>query len=89
MQEGQSPPPATAPARKSGRLGVAEARIEAALDRLDAALDGCARALAQQDANSGLVTRLQANNAALQQARAEISGRLDAAIERLHRVLAH
>lgn len=89
MQEGQSPPPATALGRKSGRLGTAEVRIEAALDRLDAALDGCVRALARQDENSGLVTRLQVNNAALQQTRAEISGRLDAAIERLHRVLAH
>ena len=63
--------------------------MEAALDRLDAALEGCLRALAARVETSDAVTHLQADNAALRHTRAEISGRLDAAIERLHRVLAH
>ena len=82
LKEAQSQPQGPAPVRKSGRLGAAEARIEAALDRLDAALGTQAEDL-------GSVTRLQEENAALRQTRAEVSGRLDAAIERLRRVLAH
>jgi hypothetical protein len=35
------------------------------------------------------VTRLQEENAALRQTRADVSERLDAAVERLRRVLAH
>ena len=80
MQEGQSSPPAPAATRKSGRLGAAEARIEAALNRLDAALDGCVGALARRDETSGLVTRLQESNAALQQAHDSLSARLERAL---------
>lgn len=82
MKETQSHPHGSAPARKSGRLGAAEARLEAALDRLDAAL-------ATQAEDAAGTTRLQEENAALRQSRADVSARLDAAVERLRRVLAH
>ncbi|MSO84966.1 MAG: hypothetical protein EXR02_00285 [Rhodospirillales bacterium] len=71
-----------APARKSGRLGAAEDRLDAALDRLDAAL-------AERTGDPGSVTRLQEENAALRQIRDGVSERLDAAVERLRRALAH
>ncbi|MEK7245018.1 MAG: hypothetical protein AAB223_03265 [Pseudomonadota bacterium] len=89
LSSGRPAPPATTPAWKSSRLGAAEARIEAALDRLDAALDGCERALVARAGDPGLVARLEKENTALQQTRADVSGRLDAAVERLRRALAH
>ena len=63
--------------------------MEAALDRLGAALEGSLRALAAKDDRAGVAAALEAENVALRQTRMEVSGRLDAAIERLHRVLAH
>ncbi len=89
MRETQSQLPGSTPARKSGRLGAAEARLEAALDRLDAALGECARILADRAEGTAGMTRLQEENAALQQTRDDVSARLDAAVERLRRVLAH
>lgn len=93
MKEVQSQPQAPSPAWKTGRLGAAEARLEAALDRLGSALDGCVRTLGTQAEDSGLmtgrITRLQEENAALRSTRDDVSGRLNAAIERLRRVLAH
>lgn len=80
-------------ARKPGRLGTAEARLDAALGRLETAFDGLGRALAAQaeerDGGRETVSRMREENAALQQIRADVSGRLDAAVERLRRVLAH
>lgn len=93
MTDNQSQPPGTKPARKPGRLGTAEARLDAALGRLDAAFDSLGRALAAQaeerDGERAAVSRVRQENAALQQIRDDVSGRLDAAVERLRRVLAH
>jgi ElaB/YqjD/DUF883 family membrane-anchored ribosome-binding protein len=89
LKETQSQSPGAAAARKSGRLGAAEARLDAALDRLDAALGACMQSLAERAEDEALLTRLQEENAALQQTREAVSARLDAAVERLRRVLAH
>ena len=89
LKETQSQSPGAAPARKSGRLGAAEARLEAALDRLDAALGEYARTLAGRAESTAGMTQMQEENAALQQTRDDVSARLDAAVERLRRVLAH
>jgi hypothetical protein len=89
LSSGRSAPPGSTPARKSGRLGAAEARLEAALDRLDATLGECAQALAGRGEGTAGMTRLQEENAALQQTRDSVSARLDAAVERLRQVLAH
>ncbi len=89
MKETHSQQPGAPTARKSGRLGSAEARLEAALDRLDAALGACMQTLAERAEDAALLARLQEENAALQQIRDGVSARLDAAVERLRRVLAH
>ena len=80
--------PAQPPARKPGRLGSAEARLDAALDRLDAALGLGLRQFATQAEEAAGMTRMQEENAALRRTRDEVSGRLDAAVERLRQVLA-
>ena len=82
MKETQSQSHVQAPVRKSGRLGAAEVRLEAALNRLDAAL-------AERTEDRGFVTQLQEENAALRQIRDGVSTRLNAAVERLRQALAH
>jgi hypothetical protein len=97
VTENRSQPPGPRTARKPGRLEAAEARLDAALGRLEAALDGADRELAaraealaaERAGDRAAVERLREENAALQQIRGDVSGRLDAAVERLRRVLAH
>ncbi len=97
LTENRSQPPAQPPgaklARKPGPLGAAEARLEAALDRLEIALDGwtirAEKRAEERGQDRAALSRLQDENAALQQIRADVSGRLDAAIQRLGRALAH
>ena len=81
------------PAHKSARLGVAEARLGSALDGLERALGSIAAARGGDSADTAVrgaeqVSRLQDENAALQQTHEQIAGRLDAAVDRLRRVLA-
>jgi len=84
------------PGRKSARLGEVEARLGEALDGLERVLGaietaGSARAAdvtAQLVERDGRLLRLQEENAALQQNREEIAGRLDVAVDRLRRALA-
>ncbi len=89
LTDDRSQPPASKSARKPGPLGAAEARLEAALDRFEAALDGAEARIEERAEDRAAMTRLREENAALQQTRAEVSDRLDAAVERLRRALAH
>ena len=79
-------------AHKPGRLGSAEARLGSALDRLEQVLGGIEPARGADAAAAAevaaRVARLQDENVALQQTQDQIAGRLDAAVDRLRRVLA-
>jgi hypothetical protein len=97
VTENRSQPSGSHAGRKPGRLGAAETRLDAALGRLEAALAGAAARAGERDEarareraeDRAAVARLREENAALQQIRDGVSGRLDAAVERLRRVLAH